>query len=314
MRYPVVLLDLDHTLLDSDASMATAFERTVAGLVGDVAGLWGRFGTINMPVQGGRGQLSGGFVAEGAPLPVRDGALSTVAMTPKEMGVISVFTKKLGMHSIPQIEGLIRDQILADTAEALDVAFLDNNARTAIRPAGLLDPTSTGAANINAATGGTVAAVNTDMVALITRFLNARAGIGGVIVLHPAKSLYLSQLQDAASGAFPFQAQVQAGTFMGYPLIDNSRNMDTDALFLIGGDALAHASDMAPAVNVSDQPTIVFGDPAEHIVDSGVATTQDVKSMFQANMLAVRMNLGLDWLQVRPNTVQVLTGLDTHWV
>ncbi len=268
-----------------------------------------RYGRIKMPVQQGRGQLAGAFVGEGAPIPVKQGTYSSVEMAPKAMKVISSFTKEVAMHSIPQIEGLIRQQILDDTAESLDAAFLDDAARDTVRPAGLQNATATGAGNIVESTGDTVANVIADGQGAIGRLLAARAGNGGAWLIHPLRVLGLSNKQDAASGAFTFRGEISGGSFMGYPFIA-SQNQPADVVFLIGQQAIAHANDYAPMMDVSDQATLVFDDTApEHIIDSGTATTMPVKSLFQMDALAVKMTMGLDWLQVRPDAVQVLTSV-----
>ena len=90
---------------------------------------FGRNGTIKIPGWGSTGGLSGGFVGEGAPIPVKEGAVTAQTMAAHKLAVISLFTREIGNHSQPAIEGLIRQAILDDTAEALDAAFLGTAAR-----------------------------------------------------------------------------------------------------------------------------------------------------------------------------------------
>ena len=68
-------------------------------------------------------------------------------LTPKKMAVITTWTREIDEHSIPAIEGLLRDAIASDTAISLDAILLDTNPATAIRPAGILNGVSRPDAN-----------------------------------------------------------------------------------------------------------------------------------------------------------------------
>lgn len=268
-----------------------------------------RYGTIKLPKNDGRGTLAGDFFAEGSPIPVKEGVIGMTDLTPKNMGVISSYTKDIGRHSTPALSGIMRDQMLADTAEILDVRLTDNGARSALRPAGYQDPTETGAANINAATTNTVAGIISDTTAMIQRMMTARVSTTAVWILNPINLVYLRNIQDAASGEFVFRAEIAAGTFAGYPYIA-SQNIPVDLLILQGNGSVAYATDYAPMVEVSDQATLVYDDTApDHIVDGGTVTTQPVQSLFQMNGVALKLTMGLDWRIVRMGGIQVLTGV-----
>jgi HK97 family phage prohead protease len=96
---------------------------------------FGRAGIVSMPRRQQTPTIAGSFVGEGAPIPVRQGAFDSIQLTPKKMAVISTFTREISEHSTPAIEGLIRQQIIDDTAVAIDAVLLDNGAATPIRPA-----------------------------------------------------------------------------------------------------------------------------------------------------------------------------------
>ncbi|MBO0759396.1 MAG: phage major capsid protein, partial [Bradyrhizobiaceae bacterium] len=98
---------------------------------------FGQAGRIIIPTRNLTPAVSGSFVAEGAPIPVRQGMFASQTLTPKKMAVITTWTREMQDHSIPAIEGLLRQAVLEDTAIALDTVLIDNNPATAIRPAGL---------------------------------------------------------------------------------------------------------------------------------------------------------------------------------
>ncbi len=268
-----------------------------------------RAGQLNFPRNDGRGTLAGDFVAPGAPIPVKQGVIGTVNLSPKSMKVISSFLRETARTSIPTIQSVIQDQVLGDTAELLDVRLTDAGARTAVRPAGYQDATETGAGNINASTGATVATINADTEAMLQRMMQARAGNNAAWLINPLRLISLRNIQDAASGVFVYREELSNGMFMGYPII-SSLNLPADVVVLQAGGGIVYANQFAPQIEVSDQATLVMEDTApDHIVDGGVATTQDVRSMFQIDGVAVKMTLGLDWRITRIGAVQVLTGV-----
>lgn len=271
-----------------------------------------RFGKMTLPRNAGRGQLSGGFVGEGSPIPVKAGALDSVDMQPKKLAVISTFTKEVANYSVPAIESLIRGQILGDTAETLDTLFLDAVARSSTRPAGLQDTTETGAGNINAAVGtGTVANVITDATGVLTRVMTARAATSGVWLMNPLRILGLRNKQDAANGEFVFRTELDAGSFMGYPVIA-SDNVPAGIVAFIGGQAMAFGNDYSPMFDVSDQATLHEEDTSPAAVGTAGSpnvVAAPVRSLFQTDSLAIKMTMGLDWRIIRTGGVQVLTGV-----
>lgn len=266
-----------------------------------------RYGKINLPKEaGGDTDLAGDFVEEGKPIPVKEGAYGTVDLMPKKLAIISTFTREIADHSQPAIQGLVQNKMLRDTAKTLDVKYLDAVARTAVRPAGMQDTTETGADNINAASGVTVAAIIADTSAMVGRMMAAMAGNSAVWVMNPLRVLGLRNAQDAASGQFVFRAEIAAGTFMGYPVIA-SQNVPAALVELQSDESVAYGNDFAPTIEVSDQATIVFDDtaPDDVLPDTN---THPAKSMFQMDGVAVKMRAGLDWRIVRQGGVQMLTG------
>lgn len=269
------------------------------------------YGTINVPYNASsHGDMAGGFVAEGSAIPVKSGSIGNKTLAAKGFKVMSTFTNELARHSTPSIQALIQDQILRDTAEALDTAFFDNGARTSTRPAGMRDATDgAGAANINASAGATVANIVSDLKGVLGRAMAARVGSSGVWVMNPLRRLGLMTVQDAASGEYPFRDEVNRGTLFGFPVVV-SQNMDAALVAFIPNDTVAFANDYTPRIDVSDSATIHMVDSAAlPIVDGAGVAADPVRSMFQTNSVAVRMTMGLDWIIVRANGVQMLTAV-----
>ena len=278
------------------------YPETVYGRVGAKMLYFGKNGSLIVPSWAQRGDLPGSFVAEGAPIPVKQGQFTSKTLTPKKMGVITTFTREILTKSVPAVEQLVRTAIIRDTANAIDGAFLDNNAGSAIRPAGLLDPTETGAANIVASVGSTVSDILADVKGVFGRLTAEQMGQAGVWLMNPITVLGLSTKQ-IATGQFAF-SEVNGGTFAGKQIV-SSTNVPADTVFFIDNMGLTKASDIAPEFTVSNQATLVMGDPA----DSIDGTSDPVRSLYQTDTVGLRFILGLDWAIQRQGGIQALTGV-----
>ena len=100
---------------------------------------FGNSGRIVIPTRQRTPTIAGSFVGEGLAIPVRQGAFASQTLVPKKVAVITTFTREMADHSIPAIEGLLREAIQIDTTVAIDSVLIDANPATAVRPAGLLN-------------------------------------------------------------------------------------------------------------------------------------------------------------------------------
>ena len=60
---------------------------------------FGQAGTVSIPARTTSTTVAGSFVAQGAPIPVRQGAFSAKTLTPKKMAVITSLTREMMIHS-----------------------------------------------------------------------------------------------------------------------------------------------------------------------------------------------------------------------
>jgi HK97 family phage major capsid protein len=241
-------------------------------------------------------------VGEGQAIPVRQGAFTTQALTPKKMAVITTWTREMDEHSIPAIEGILRDAIQVDTSVAVDSVLIDANPATLIRPAGLLN----GVTVTTATPGGGLAALIGDIRALIgslttSTFGNVREPVW---LMNPTDVLGAGLASAVNTGIFPFAAEIRAGTLAGIPIID-SATIPAKTMILIDAEDFVVADGGAPRFEISDQATLHMEDTAPLDLVSGspgtVASPQ--RSLFQTDSLALRMILPLNWLQRRAGTV-----------
>lgn len=258
---------------------------------------FGTAGIVSMPTRASTPTIAGSFVAQGAPIPVRQGAFSAITFTPKKMAVISTFTREIAEHSTPAIEGLIRQAIVEDTSVAIDTVLLDATAATTTRPAGL----RSGVAAVTATAAGGINAIIGDIRGLTGALITGTNGNlrSPVWIMNPADVLAASLLPATAGGGeFPFKTELAGGTLQGYPIIQSS-NVPADMMYLVDAADFVSVTGDTPRFDVSDQATLHMEDTtplqiATGAQGSGVLATP-ARSLWQTDTIGVRMLLDLNW-------------------
>jgi len=290
-----------------DQVMARAIVKPVTALGMRVT--IGRFGQISMPTRLATPTIAGSFVAEGAPIPVRQAGFTQVTIGNKKMAVITSYTREIAEQSTPQIESILRQLIMDDTGVAVDTVFIDNVAVSSIRPAGIRN----GVAGLTptAITGGAFAALVGDIKNLVGALASVNALGSPVWIMNPVQAISIGLTQNAG-GAFPFQSEINAGRLLGYPVVTSS-TVPATMVILINADDLMSVSGDTPRFDVSDQATLHFEDTTPLQLTTGaqgsaVAATP-TRSMFQTDSLALRMILPMNWAMRRAGSVAWLTGV-----
>ena len=274
---------------------------------------FGNAGRIIIPTRNLTPAISGSFVGEGAPIPVRQGAFASQTLIPKKLAVITTWTKEMDDHSTPAIEGLLRQAVLEDTAVSLDAILLDNNIATAIRPPGLRSYQA--GLTPSAATPGFNAFV-ADYRSLYGALLGLTSGNvrKPAILLNPIQTLDLSTMQPPAAAAplWPLAAMVAGGNIGKATLIESSTVPAGMAIMVDAAD-FTTAGGEGPRMEISDQATLHLEDTAPADIVSGPSGTPvpatPVKSMWQTDSLALRMIMKMNWILRRP-VVAWMTGIN----
>jgi HK97 family phage major capsid protein len=249
--------------------------------------------------------VSGSFVGEGAPIPVRQTAFASQTLVPKKMAVITTWTSEMSEYSTPAIEGLLRQAVMEDTAIALDTVLMDANPATAIRPPGLRSYNA--GLTASAVAGNPFANLVADYAALYGALLTATAGNvrRPVMILNPIQVLQVSLIQPPAAAAplFPFIQMTDGGRLLKAELIESSTVPAGQALLVDAAD-FTTAGEEGPRMEISDQTTLHLEDTAPADIVSGPVGTPvpatPVKSMFQTDSLALRMIMRINWVMRRP--------------
>lgn len=257
---------------------------------------FGRAGKIIVPSRSRTPTIAGSFVGEGMAIPVRQGAFVSQTFIPKKLAVITVWTREMDEHSIPAIEGVLREAVQEDTAVAIDSVLLDAGAATAIRPAGLLNGVA--ALTPTALGGNPLAALIGDIKQLLGALTTATLGNirNPVLLMNPINLLSASLINAPNTGIFPFAAQVAAGNLANVPFIDSSTVPVNTVIIMDAADFVTMQGD-AMRFEVSDQATLHMEDtaPLDLVAGSPGVVASPQRSLFQTDSLALRMIMPMNW-------------------
>jgi len=263
---------------------------------------FGRNGIVSIPARTTSTTVAGSFVAQGAPIPVRQGAFTATTLTVKKMGVITSFSREMAEHSTPAIEAVLRQAIIEDTSVAIDTVLLDATAASATRPAGLKN----GVSGLTATAGGGLAALVGDVKQLAGALI---AGSNGhlrdpVWIMNPIQVLSI-QFQTNANGQFIFQDEIAQGRFRGYPLYQ-STTVPSGTVFLIDAADFFSATGDTPVFNASDTATLHMEDTTPLAIGTAGSpntVAAPVRSLYQTDSLAIRMTWDLNWAMRRTGVI-----------
>ncbi|MDI6026730.1 phage major capsid protein [Corticibacterium sp. UT-5YL-CI-8] len=261
-------------------------------------------GVIKLPSRSASPSISGSFVGEGAPIPVRRMGLVSVNLTPHKMGVISVFSREIARLSNPAIEGLLRKEIQADTAITIDTLLLDATAGSTTRPAGLTN----GVTALTASTAGGYEAILEDLQTLAGPFDTANAGRNLVLLMNPAQARLLAMTPGPNASGFGWAEQ-----FLSEFTRIVSTTIPAGHVYLVDAADFATAAGDAPEFDVSEQTVLHMEDTTPlQIASTGTPNTvaAPAQSMFQTAQLALRMILDITWAMRRTGMVQHIAAVD----
>jgi hypothetical protein len=270
---------------------------------------FGRNGRISVPTRSLTPTIAGSFVGEGAPIPVRQGAFTAALLTPKKMAVITTWTREIDEHSVPAIEGLLRDAIKQDTAVSIDAVLLDTNPATTVRPAGLLN----GVAGLTPTTGGGFNAVVGDLQKIAGALMTGTNGNIRKLVwlINPAQKLTLSLTSAPGTGAFPFKEEIGRNQLLTYPVIA-AGTVPVGTVIAVDAADFVSVGGEAPRFEISDQATLHMEDTTPLAIGTPgtpAVVAAPVRSLYQTDSLALRLIMPLNWTLRRTGVVAWMAGV-----
>jgi hypothetical protein len=220
-------------------------------------------------------KTSANFILETAPLPVYSYSLGAgVTLGLKKFGVLVAFSREVFEHSVPSIEGVVRDQVAQALALQLDALLFDANAATDIRPAGLLNGAAVALASTAAAAG--VEAIKEDCAKLHAAVAPLASGQQTILVASPGQ---YARLVDAG---------IQSS------LLLESSALAAKTVYAFAPPCVVSASG-APSYRISTETTLHMAAPASEVVADDTTAADPIRGLWQSDSIALRLIWRLDW-------------------
>ena len=246
--------------------------------------------SIKLPFIGASGRPAVPFVAEGAPGPVVDLALSATVLGPaRKLLILAALTRETQQASAGTAEAVISNALAVAAELSLDAALFGNAAASAIQPAGILD----GVTAIPSAGKTGADGVADDLAAL--------AGAIGAAGINPDDMIVVT------TPALAVKIRVLSGLRFTNTVLSSSV-LATGVVIGIVPQGLVTGYSGAVAIDTSNAAAVHFEDTTPgHIVGSGGTPASPVKSAMQTDMTILRVRGWCAWA-VHPGAVASISG------
>ena len=270
------------------------------------------------------GQTSGGagyWVGQGKAKPLTKFDYNEITVPFTKVANISVLTEELIRFSNPNAEINVRNQLARACQERLDIDFIDpaKTSSAGISPASITN----GIAHIDSS-GVTLDAVDVDVQAIMTAFINAKI-MPTHWIMPQTVALSLSLMRTALGNyAYP-TITMTGGTFYGLPVITSQYAIlgtpANNLVILLAAPEILMADDGNFQIDISREASLEMDDAptmdAGSLGSPAGATGSVVVSMFQTNSAAVRCERFIYWARRRSGTTAGSSGVawidDVQW-
>jgi hypothetical protein len=222
-------------------------------------------------------------------------ASAPALLTPHKFATIIPFTREIVSYSTPSIEALVRAALTESVGLALDTALFGATAGSDIVVAGLRNGIAAGTESTNV----DLREAALEDLATVTTAVAAVAGSNPIAVIaSPARAIRL-KLRLLTAGDVGFE-------------IFGSNGVAADELVAVATNGIVSACDPVPRFDVSNQGTLVMDDaatPGQLVVGASTASGP-ARSLFQADLVALRMVYECSWARRSDSAVSWLTSVN----
>jgi HK97 family phage major capsid protein/HK97 family phage prohead protease len=251
---------------------------------------------IKMPLQDAG--ASTGWVGEGVRKPLTKLNFDTMTLGFTKAAGIVVLTEELVRFSNPSAEAIVRQDLAAAIAQFLDEQFIDSS----VAVSGVISPASiTNLGPHGAASGADAADLRADFKAILTSMIGANISPSGSYwVMLPTLAVSISLMLNAlGQPEFP-GINADGGMLMGYPVVTSNSVARAEVSFLKPAEILL-ADDGGIQLDASREASLVMD-------NGGSPATTTMVSMWQNNMVALRVEREINWKRRRDEATYYLTG------
>ena len=242
------------------------------------------------------------WVGEASPKPLSALGFGQVTLDEHKVAGIVVISQELARSSRPDALTLIQGDLLKAVAQRIDETLLDP---AAVEVSGVSPASITNAASNLPASGITAAALRLDVQELLALYLDGNQAIDGLTwVMTPSQALAISMMQNALGQPEFSGITAMGGTFFGLPVVVSNNvpvNTSGGHIILVNQSDILVADDGVVTIDVSNQASLQMS-------DTPAAGAQQLVSLFQNNLVAVRAERFLTWKRARATAVAYIYG------
>jgi hypothetical protein len=203
-------------------------------------------------------------------------------MTPAKIASITVLSREILEYSLPSAELMVRTALGESLGLSIDTALLGSAAATTTTPAGIFN----GVAPLTASTNTIPSEAAVEDLSNVTAAVNAVSGNNPVTLVASFKQAASLRLRTDITDALPCSV------------------LPANTVAAIASNGLASISDTVPEFTVTTEPSPYMDTVAQPI--GGTGGTQ--KSMFQEDVVAIRIKHKLTWVLRHPAAVAWVQG------
>jgi hypothetical protein len=233
-----------------------------------------------------------GFVLEGTPITVEQFALTGALLAPCSLTSISVFSRETFRLSLPSLEMMVHTVLAESAGLRLDsVMFSNSGAVSGVSPAGLL----LGLSSLTPSTTTPLSeALYQDAAALAAAVAPVAGNSPIVFVASPRQAVGLKlrldpdQFDVLVSGALTDKTVLCVATNAIASAVAPTLNIDVSA------ESALHMEDTSPAMLAAG---------------TGPTVATPIRSLYQTDTLACRLNLDVSWALRHPSGLSFMTNV-----
>jgi len=255
-----------------------------------------------------------GYVGEAHSIKASQMQFDAVNLFPYKLACLVPVSSELLRRSNPDIERLVRDDLILSAAIVADRQYIDGVPTPGVAPGGIT--LGLPATHTKVAAGGaapTVAEVTTDLGFCITALRSSNIPMSGAAWILSERTRTYLMMQRDSNDTFAWRDEIVAGTLLGYPIV-SSTTVPTDmgagsneSIICLGDfNQIIFAQGQAPTVDASTEATIQS--------DTAPDTPPDLAgggqfSAFQQDSMILRLRLEHDWQKRHATCLATVTGV-----
>lgn len=253
---------------------------------------------VKMPLQDAGSSV--GWVGQGSRKPVSKLNFDTTQLGIAKAAGIVVLTDELVRVSNPSAEAIVRQDMAGAIRQFLDEQFVDP---TIAESANVSPASVTNGASNSAASGTSADDFRADFKTAITAIIANEIDPSTLtIAMRPSQAIAMSLMRNAlGQKEFP-DITASGGKLEGYPVITSNSVPSGDVVFLVPAEILL-ADDGGITIDASREASLVMD-------DGGSPNVTTMVSMWQNNMIALRVERVINWKRRRSEAVYYLTSCD----